>query len=245
MKIIYFAPVEWNSIKQRPQHIAELLAKTNDFYYVQPLGLRNIRLSDFARIIRRIKSFFSKKTTQKVNILNPFFIPITTNKFINKINILLLCRNFKNLIDPNTIIWITTPNSLMFALLQKLKTKSLIYEMLDDYAKIHPEREHEINYLEKQLIRKSNLVITTAKALQEKATKTKTTKKHVLVGNGVDYDFFVKSKARYIDPKFIDKNGSIKRVSEKSEIIKKEIQKNKKFVEAGFYVKITSGKFKF
>ncbi len=53
-----------------------------------------------------------------------------------------------------------------------------------------------------------------------------------------DYDFFCSSKQRFIDPKFVDGDGSVKRVSEVSETMKKEIERHRKFVEDGFYVKV-------
>ena len=34
MKILYFAPISYGDIKQRPQHIAEELAKEHEVWYV-------------------------------------------------------------------------------------------------------------------------------------------------------------------------------------------------------------------
>jgi len=36
MKILYFAPIYFHDMKQRPQQIAELLAQDNTVYYVEP-----------------------------------------------------------------------------------------------------------------------------------------------------------------------------------------------------------------
>ena len=36
MTILYFAPIYYNDMKQRPQQIAECLAKKHKVYYVEP-----------------------------------------------------------------------------------------------------------------------------------------------------------------------------------------------------------------
>lgn len=54
-----------------------------------------------------------------------------------------------------------------------------------------------------------------------------------------NYDFYGKSKARYVDPKFIDADGSVKRVSEVSSEFREKVQQHKDWVEKGHYIRIT------
>ena len=46
MKILYFAPISYGDIKQRPQHIAEELAKEHEVWYVNPTitGMRCLKM---------------------------------------------------------------------------------------------------------------------------------------------------------------------------------------------------------
>jgi hypothetical protein len=52
-----------------------------------------------------------------------------------------------------------------------------------------------------------------------------------------DYDFFVKTKLRYVDPLFLEGN-QVKRLSEENSDYKKELDDLKKFIAKGFYIKI-------
>lgn len=195
MKIIYFAPVEWDSIKQRPQHLAQHLAKTHEFYYVQPLGMRKLKLSDCRRALHRIFSFFkSASTLSAVHIKNPIFIPFfISNKLMQRLNIWLLARQLKKITDNDTVLWVTSPVNIMPMLLPKIRYKYLIYEMMDDYVKIHQSLQHEIAKTEATLIDRADLIIATSQILLEKAKNIGKNKQSVLVGNGVDYDFFAET----------------------------------------------------
>ena len=41
MKILYFAPIYYSDMKQRPQQIAEFLSKDHQIYYIEPTILNN------------------------------------------------------------------------------------------------------------------------------------------------------------------------------------------------------------
>jgi len=53
-----------------------------------------------------------------------------------------------------------------------------------------------------------------------------------------DYDFFSRNKLRYVDPKFIDTDGKIKRVSDISAEFKSQMKEHKNWIEGGNYIKI-------
>jgi glycosyltransferase involved in cell wall biosynthesis len=196
MKILYFAPIDWEYIRQRPQHLAQRLAKHFDFIYIQPLGLRNLKPSDFKRAVRRFFAFFKKQNPKDSLIIkNLIFLPII-NPGINKINRYLLKKQLQALTDDDAIVWVTSPLTLMPHLLEELKFRSLVYEMMDDYAEIQVSMKKDIIETEMWLIRNASLVITTSTVLLEKAETFN--KRTVLVGNGVDYDFF--NKSRYTRP---------------------------------------------
>ncbi|MCK5023769.1 MAG: hypothetical protein KAS04_06335, partial [Candidatus Aenigmarchaeota archaeon] len=144
MKILYFAPIDWNFIRQRPQHIAERLSKFYKFYYIQPFGLRNPKLSDLKRAINRVVGLFDKHPPQgRLKIINLFFIPLI-NRLIQTINIHILNRQLKSLTDGNTAIWIANPSKIIPGLLKGLNFKTLIYEIMDDYETIHSANRKDI-----------------------------------------------------------------------------------------------------
>jgi glycosyltransferase involved in cell wall biosynthesis len=198
MKIIYFAPVEWDSIKQRPQHLAHYLAERHNFYYVQPLGMRKLKLSDYSRVLHRIFSFFKlTRALSTVQIKNPVFIPLMmSNKLMQQLNIWLLARQLRKIADNDTILWVTSPVNIMPVLLTKIRHKALVYEMMDDYAKIHLSVQHEIARVETSLIAKADLVVATSQMLLEKAETIEKDENCVLISNGVDYNFFAETPFR-------------------------------------------------
>lgn len=59
-----------------------------------------------------------------------------------------------------------------------------------------------------------------------------------LIEDSNDYHFYTKNKLRYIDPKFLDANGSIRRVSEIYPKFKEILEKHRKRMERGYFVKI-------
>lgn len=183
MKILYFSPIDWDFIYQRPQHLAERLSSKHDFIYVQPFGLRNLRLSDSYRVFKRFQSLFKKQKVKRgLHKKDLFFIPIIASP-ITKLNSLLLRSQITSLLAPETIIWVTYPSPIIPDILEEIEYGPLIYEMIDDYSNIHSPAEA-------WLVNNATLVITTSEALAEKANGIKRGVRTKVIRNGVDYDFF-------------------------------------------------------
>ena len=190
LKILYFSLIDWDFVYQRPQQLAERLSLTNHFIYVQPFGLRNLRFSDIRRAFRRLQHLIIGLDSEKgLDIRNFFFIPIAASPF-TKINSSLLRYQMSSLVDPETVIWVTYPSPLIAAILEGMKYRALIYEMMDDYPNIHPGLEEDIRHREGWFLSKADLVITTSEALAEKAKKMREGVRIKLIRNGVDYHFF-------------------------------------------------------
>lgn len=182
--------IDWDFIYQRPQHLAERLSLKNDFTFVQPFGLRNLRFSDYRRILRRSKALFKKVDINSgLHIKNFLFIPIFS-PLVTKVNFFLLKHQMNSLMDPETIVWVTYPSPLIFSLLKGTRYRSLVYEMMDDYPKVHMESEELLRRMETWFVNKADLVIATSEALAEKAEEIKKGARIRVIGNGVDYNFF-------------------------------------------------------
>jgi glycosyltransferase involved in cell wall biosynthesis len=192
MKILYFAPIDWDYIRQRPQHTAKQLSAFHSFYYIQPFGLRNLRVSDLSRVMKRFPGLFNKQRPQEdLHIVNLKFIPFI-HRYIHKINVSLLKKQVEPLLDDETIIWITNPSKVMPDLINGLNYRAMVYELIDDNEEIHSAHKNDIMITERWLINRANLIIATSSKLCEKAKKINKNKEIVLVGNGVEYDFFNK-----------------------------------------------------
>lgn len=62
-------------------------------------------------------------------------------------------------------------------------------------------------------------------------------KNSITKGTKEEHNLFVKSKLRYIDPRYID-DGEIKRLSENDDEFNEKLEKFKKIISRGFYIKI-------
>lgn len=172
--------------------MAERLANRFDFVYIQPLGLRKAKLADLNRAARRVFASFKERVPNKtLHVKNLIFIPIIRRGF-QRLNRYLLKQQIQPLTDASTIIWVASPAKLIPHLLEELRFKALIYEMMDDYVEIQPSMKRDIIEIELWLSKNADLVITTSGALFEKAKMFN--KNTVLIGNGVDYDFFSRSE---------------------------------------------------
>ena len=92
--------------------------------------------------------------------------------------------------DRKTIIWVTYPSKLIFELVREFKFKALIYEIMDDCAKIFPHMEKELKEIEAQFINEADLIITTSAVLAQNVRRINKNTEVILAGNGVEYDFF-------------------------------------------------------
>jgi len=165
-KILYISHVSWGWIKQRPQFIAEELSKAYevDCYYAKSNRFNSVN-GDFKKDNLKVKGF----------CFWPFerisFLPLSWLDGINK----HLFNTYHIDFDKYDIIWMTDPR-YYFLLKEKIKGKILVYDCMDDmlefpYMKRYPKLAlYEANEEEK-LLRDANIVLCSAKVLQEKLEK--------------------------------------------------------------------------
>jgi glycosyltransferase involved in cell wall biosynthesis len=169
--------------------VVERLSRGHDIHYIQPFGLRGLRLADTKRIIRRFLGLFRPSTASGIPVRNLFFVPSRGRRY-DALNATLLRRQLAPMMTDQTVVWITTPSALIPRLLADMPRKALIYEMMDDYGRIHAAHAGEIERVENHLLGEADLVIVTSDLLLEKAERMRQGKRTVLIGNGVDYGFF-------------------------------------------------------
>ena len=80
----------------------------------------------------------------------------------------------------------------MADLISGLNCRAIVYELIDDNEKIHSAHKSDIMVTERWLINRADLIVTTASRLHEKVKNINQNKETILVGNGVEYDFFNK-----------------------------------------------------
>ena len=60
-----------------------------------------------------------------------------------------------------------------------------------------------------------------------------------VINSPENYDFYSKTKTRYVDPKFIE-DGQLKRLSDVDNLFKQKLKEHKSLISNGYYIKIVS-----
>lgn len=222
MNIICFSNIDWDFLKQRHQNLMEEFAKRDEIetiIFVETLGSRSIKINkeDFKRGIKKIKNILSKnkcstndkklKINEKIIILTPKFIPFF-NKFTFEINKNILKKQLnkiKKLDNNETITWTMLQHPSILKLLNESNYKKNIFDCIDDIKSI-PDVENIIVETEYELIKRSDLVFSTSKALYNYCKEIN--KNTYILKNAVN-DKFIIENGYISDLKKIDSHKKI------------------------------------
>jgi len=184
MKILYFAPLAFRDLKQRPQEIAIALSEKHDIWYVEPtisfIGALNDKNLDHHAYM------YDLSPTLHIVKLNGFFsLPIRL-QFIDplRLNTISEKKQLSMLFKTCDIIWIGYE---VWARLLPIKPSTfLIYDKMDDNIKLSSKKAIKkfLYRSEKQLLKKSNLVFVTARQFLKRLNIRSNV---YLVPNGLNY----------------------------------------------------------
>lgn len=182
--ILYLAPVEWSSIWQRPQQLAVRLNRHFEIHYVDPVGLRSVRLTDVARIRR---SFRSPPQPTPLPSIKPRYLPWQANRRIEHWNRRWLMRQIAAQFDLQRqpwVLWIGSPSLLADELLERTRPALVVYDAMDRFAAFHRGRtRHRIEQVEAKIVARADLVFASSHGLAERCGALNEV---TLVPNGVE-----------------------------------------------------------
>ncbi len=142
--MLYLGAGESNDILQRPQQLARHLARFYRLTYVEPVGLRSIRLRDIWRVGLRLKSTLDRHKTvpaRGFETASFLYLPLETPEMLPSLNARMLSwqarRRFPFLSSGEYVLWIGSPNHLARALLRGNRPFLSIYDCMDDLGAIH------------------------------------------------------------------------------------------------------------
>jgi glycosyltransferase involved in cell wall biosynthesis len=207
--IIFFSD-DWGRYPSTTQHIAKILAKENRILWIGSLGLRKpqLTISDFRRVLEKIKKIFIKKdqstNTETVFFLNPIIIPYHDNYLIRSINNFLLSlsvkRKTRKLKFCNPILFSSTP--IVADLVGKLSESISVYFCLDDYS-LFKNAFDSLFSLEKKMLGKVDIVFSISDSLLK--SRVPRTGNNYFLPQGVDFNHFNKD----ITNKIINKEKQV------------------------------------
>jgi glycosyltransferase involved in cell wall biosynthesis len=199
--IVCLSTADWDNPNwTNKQHIMSRLAKNNDVFYIESLGLRQptIKSKDLTRIIKRLASFFQgiKKRNERLYVFSPIVIPFHKYKIIRIINEKLLefyvrygIKKIKKR-GQQVIIWTYAPN--VSDLIRKIKSDLIIYHCVDELSGIEGIPSEIINW-EKDTVDSSDAIFTTSKELYTSKKEMSQKNNVYYLPNVADFEHFNKA----------------------------------------------------
>jgi len=190
---------DWGRHPFSCQHIIKHFLPFNRVIWVNTIGYRSIQFNyyDFERAYGKITSWL-KNTANKLYttpldnplILNPVCVPFGKILFVRSLNTRSVTRMVRKAVRHNRItdpIVITTlPTAADFV--GNMGEQRSIYYCVDDFTQWPGVHGNLMQVMEKQLLRKVDLVIASSEKLQR--TRNNGTRKTLLLTHGVDVEHF-------------------------------------------------------
>lgn len=188
---------DWDGDPLSKVHIMRILSKENRVLWVNSIGNRAPKANahDLQRIWRKLSSFTEgiREVEPNLFVLAPLAIPFygseavrTTNRELLRLQVK---RAMKKLNFRRPISWSFLPASAPVS--GTLGEEFVVYHCVDEFSAFSDTNGRHIAELEERLLRRADLVITSAERLRE--NKAKVNPNTVLVRHGVDYQHFVKA----------------------------------------------------
>lgn len=196
-RILYLGPVSWHSIRQRPQQLAARLAQHFSVTYVDPVGLRSMRLTDIGRAWQqatRTKETAGNKRNKlhsTMPLIRPRYIPLLGYPWLDQLNRRWLFEQVSaqfDFIGDDWILWLSTPSLLAEALVERASPRFMVYDCMDRYAAFHqPPARDRIDRAEAAIVSRADVVFASSPGLAERLEQIRQV---TLVPNGVDFAHF-------------------------------------------------------
>ena len=174
--IVYFGVNAWDSIVQRPQHLARGLSRNNRVLYVDPTAF-----SVFTKMKGALHPVQTgrrwqprlRRLSESLHVFTPPpLLPFSPwSRALNRINHRLLSRMLADVfsrirLHPR-ILWLSFPQSQ--PLCSMIPTDLICFDCLDNYPEFYPDRRGRLlAQQENDLIDKAHVVFATHSTLEEK-----------------------------------------------------------------------------
>jgi glycosyltransferase involved in cell wall biosynthesis len=188
---------DWDGDPLSKVHIMRILSRDNRVLWVNSIGNRAPKANahDLQRIWRKLSSFTEgiREVEPNLFVLAPLAIPFYGSEVVRATNRELLRlqvkRAMRKLHFKRPISWSFLPASAPVS--GTLGEEFVVYHCVDEFSAFSDTNRRHIAELEVRLLKKADLVITSAERLRE--SKAKVNPNTVLVRHGVDYQHFVRA----------------------------------------------------
>jgi glycosyltransferase involved in cell wall biosynthesis len=193
--IVCFAN-DWSGDPLSKKHVMRRLAKRNRVLWINSLGNRSPRATarDLRRIFDKLQKFAGGlyQVEHNIHVLSPIAVPNYRSPLMRRLNQVVVGNTvraaMKKLDFKKPLIYTFVPASAWVA--DSLDADQVVYHCVDEYSEFDGAGP-EIAELERELIVRSDLVITCSQKLQD--TKSLINPNTVLVRHGVEHELFAKA----------------------------------------------------
>lgn len=203
-KIAYLSHVPWGFIKQRPQFLAEQLAKEFHVDYIELKGVRSMLkfyLRDNYNAVATDK--FTLRVRRRKNI-NVYKIHNSLMLFVANLINAIWGKSFDSL-KQYDYIWITHPQ--MYSVFKKQISKDayIIYDCMDDALAFKNDARIvlKINESEEELVKRAKVIICSSEHLKTVIIRRYSVKNVSVVNNAISKQFDYQNNLNLKDIKLI------------------------------------------
>lgn len=167
MNIVYFSPITWRDLKQRPQHIAEELSLHHTITFVEP------SISFISSLIRRNNDYRRSKVfiNAQMNVTRPsgaFRLPKSAELVdYFRINSLYERSQLRTCIDQSDLIWLGSP--IFYPLISDVRNKVIVFDKMDDYVQLSDSYilKKVLQRYENKLIKKADIIFLSSQSFYD------------------------------------------------------------------------------
>jgi len=176
--VVFLSSVDWDFHWTRMHQLASRLALSRTVIYMEPFGLRCIRLSDLPRLVRRVTRWFGKGDTTRLrhepvspslHVHNAWYIPFPQVNWVCQVNKVLAVWQIRKLLNrynlKQPVLFVSAPSSAAVALADCNDFSLVVFDYVDEYARLVPGNAQRITVDETALLTKSDLVIAVSRGL--------------------------------------------------------------------------------
>ncbi len=198
-RIIIAIASDWDFDPTGKHHIMKILSQRNHVVWVNYHGSRRPQASaaDALAIVNKLKQVArgSQRVSETMQVVTPLVIPMPGSSWARIINQKLVVRQIRAALGkcPKLPVQLWTFAPDVDYLIGRFGEELDLYYCVDEFSEFSRYDSATIRSLERDLIGKSDLVITTAGHLQE--SKRALHPHTYLVPHGVSYDHFAKATA--------------------------------------------------
>ncbi len=181
--IICISSIDWDFIWQGHQEIMSTFARNgNRVLFIENTGVRVPGVRDIGRIKNRIRNWFRgtkgiRKEGDNLYIYSPLVLPFPYSRiarWVNKYLILSVLDKWMKAVDfSDPIIWTFLPTPLSLDVIDGVMKKFLVYYCIDNFS-ASSVSARKIKRSEEALLKKTDVVFVTSKALEERCSKYNT-----------------------------------------------------------------------